>query len=207
MTSPDSTGSIPSRRATATTSGSNICHTSNMTPRKLSDIEWETWQAKDPATLLFIQKDRRLLLIRKKRGLGAGKINGPGGRMEPGETPRQCAIREVEEELLVTPRDPAYGGVLRFQFVDGYSLHVHIFTATEFEGTPTETDEAVPLWTSIDALPYDEMWADDRLWLPLLLEGQEFSGRFIFDGDEMLDYELEKIGQPSRKRKRDRDEG
>ena len=57
-------------------------------------------------------------------------------------------------------------------------------------GEPTETDEAVPLWAPLDALPFDRMWADDRLWLPHLVEGRRFRGRFVFDGDRMVDHVL-----------------
>ena len=72
-------------------------------PRLVSAIDWESWQPKDVATLLFIVRGDEVLLIRKKRGLGAGKINAPGGRLEPGEAPLAAAIREVQEEILVTP--------------------------------------------------------------------------------------------------------
>lgn len=160
-------------------------------PRKLADIDWQQWRAKDPATLTFVIRDGKVLMIRKKRGLGAGKINGPGGRQEAGETPLQCAIREVQEELCITPLGMSYCGECKFQFVDGYSIHVHIYKASDYEGTPTETDEAIPLWFPVNELPYNEMWADDRIWLPLLLKGQEFSGRYLFDGDTMLDYQLD----------------
>ena len=70
------------------------------------NTDWSTWQPTLRATLLFIVRDGEILLIRKKRGLGAGKINGPGGKIDPGETARQCAVREVEEELLITATDP-----------------------------------------------------------------------------------------------------
>ena len=73
-----------------------------MTP---SSHDWSTWTPKDTATLLFVLRGDEVLLIRKKRGLGAGKYNGPGGRLEPGETALACAVREVEEELCITPRD------------------------------------------------------------------------------------------------------
>ncbi len=154
------------------------------------DIDWASWAPKDVATLLFVVHEGRVLLIRKKRGLGAGKINGPGGRLEPGETPLEAAIREVEEEVCVTPRLVEHLGELRFQFVDGYGLHAHLFRASAFDGDPRETDEAVPHWFAIDALPFDEMWADDRLWLPRVLAGERVVGRFVFDGDAMLDHEL-----------------
>jgi 8-oxo-dGTP diphosphatase len=155
------------------------------------EIDWKSWRARDPATLTFIIRNGAILLIRKKRGLGAGKINGPGGRFEPGETPQQCAIREVQEELKVTPLGLRLCGENRFQFIDGYSIHVHVFSAADCQGEPKETEEATPLWVPVDEIPYDEMWEDDRLWLPHTLQGTYFSGRYLFDGDVMLDHELE----------------
>jgi 8-oxo-dGTP diphosphatase len=159
-------------------------------PSSVRDIDWSTWKPTDVATLLFVVQDGRVLLIRKKRGLGAGKINGPGGRLEPGETPLAAAIREVEEEVCVTPRQVEHLGELSFQFVDGYGLHAHLFRARGFDGEPRETDEALPSWFSLDALPFDEMWADDRLWLPRVLAGERVLGRFVFDGERMVDYDL-----------------
>jgi 8-oxo-dGTP diphosphatase len=154
-------------------------------------IDWATWRPVDLATLLFVIRDGEILLIRKKRGLGAGKINGPGGRLEPGETAAEGAVREVEEEVGVTPVGVEERGELKFQFVDGYSIHVRVFSATGCEGEVVETEEAVPLWTPLESIPYEEMWADDILWLPLLLRGEPFSGRFLFDGDAMLGHHLD----------------
>jgi 8-oxo-dGTP diphosphatase len=157
---------------------------------RLSAYDWDVWTPADVAVLLFVIRGGQLLLIRKKRGLGAGKINGPGGRLEPGETPEQAAIRETQEELGVTPAAPRRRGHLRFQFVDGYAMECHVLTADDCAGEARETDEAIPLWTSLHDLPYDEMWADDRLWMPLLLAGRPFRGRFVFDGDALLDHQL-----------------
>ncbi len=162
-----------------------------MPPSSVDDINWETWQPKERATLLFVIRAGSVLLIHKKLGLGAGKINGPGGRIERGESARDAAIREVEEELLTTPVDVRKAGELHFQFVDGFSIHGSVFTASDCRGEPRETDEAIPLWAPLDAIPYDRMWADDRHWLPLLLQGAPFRGYFIFDGDRMLDYRIE----------------
>lgn len=152
---------------------------------------WGDWSPVDRATITFIRRHDQLLLIRKLRGLGAGKINGPGGRVEPGESIEDCASREVQEELCVTPVGLRLLGELRFQFVDGYSIHGHVFLATGYVGTPQSTAEAIPLWTSVQELPYDEMWADDRLWMPHVLEGRRFRGRFLFEGDQMLVHEVE----------------
>lgn len=142
------------------------------------------------ATLLFVIVDRKVLLIRKKRGLGAGKINGPGGKLDAGETPQQCALREVSEELCIDAINPQSRGELRFQFIDGYSIHVHVFVADQYRSEPTETDEAIPLWYDIADVPYTEMWADDRVWLPAVLEGSGVDGRFTFDGDKLLEYDV-----------------
>ena len=70
---------------------------------RFEDIDWAHWTPHEHATLLFVRQADRVLLIRKKRGLGAGNINGPGGRLDAGESPQECAIREVQEELRVTP--------------------------------------------------------------------------------------------------------
>ena len=159
--------------------------------KKLDDIDWRTWQGKDPATLVFVIKEGRILLIRKKRGLGEGKINGPGGKLDPGETLEQCAIRETQEELHITPGKLFYHGDNCFQFTNGYSIHVHIYSTHNYKGTPTETEEAIPLWFDIENIPYEEMWADDIIWIPYMLAGKRFTGRFLFDDDTMLDYQLE----------------
>ena len=148
------------------------------------------WKPKERATLLFVVKDGQVLLILKKRGLGAGKVNGPGGRIEPGETPEQCAIRETQEELCVTPTGVTFAGELMFQFIGdnplgGHSIHGYVFRATGCEGTPTETDEAVPMWTPVDAIPYARMWQDDALWMPLMLNDERFVGRFVFEQETM----------------------
>lgn len=156
----------------------------------LSPVDWSSWKPRERATLLFVVRGGQVLLILKKRGLGAGKINGPGGRLDPGETPLACAIREVQEELRVTPTGVREAGELYFQFADGHSIHGYVFRADDCDGDPQETDEADPRWTPIDAIPYDRMWADDALWMPLLLAGRPFVGRFLFDGDRMLWHEV-----------------
>lgn len=153
-------------------------------------VDWSNWTPRERATLCFIRHQGQLLLIHKKRGLGAGKINGPGGRLDPGETPEDCAIREVQEELGVTPTGLRSAGELFFQFADGHSIHGYVFSASGFTGEPRETAEAIPLWTPEDRIPFERMWADDRLWLPYLLEGIRFTGRFLFAGDAMLGYDL-----------------
>ncbi len=154
------------------------------------DEFWNNWQPRERATLCFLIQDGKILLIRKKRGLGAGKINGPGGRIEPGEEPHECAVRETAEEVGLTPRNVQNRGELHFQFADGYSLHCTVFIANEYTGELMETDEALPIWTPLESIPYEEMWADDIHWLPGVVSGGTFRGYFHFDGEKMLSKHL-----------------
>ncbi|GAA0246284.1 8-oxo-dGTP diphosphatase [Haladaptatus pallidirubidus] len=146
-----------------------------------------------PATLCYLLRNERVLLIRKKRGLGKGKFVGPGGKVEDGETPIEAAVREVEEEICVAVNDPSKVGEFEFVFGDEPKMFVHVFRAETFSGEPRETVEANPRWFDFENVPYDEMWEDDRLWMPHLFSGETFSGRFRFDaeGDELLEHELE----------------
>ncbi|MES2706464.1 MAG: 8-oxo-dGTP diphosphatase [Verrucomicrobiota bacterium] len=155
--------------------------------------DWSSWKAETVATLLFVVKNGQVLLIRKKRGLGAGKINGPGGKLEPGETPLECAVRETEEELCIRATGVREIGRLGFQFVDGMSLYVHVFRADDCEGVPQETPEAVPLWTPVDHMPFEEMWSDDEYWFHHFLDSQAFLGWFDFDGDTMLSRRVDPV--------------
>ncbi len=159
--------------------------------RKVAEVDWERWEPTERATLLFVIRGGDILLINKKTGLGAGLINGPGGRIEPGEDSMDAAVREVQEELCVTPTGVRKCGELFFQFTDGYSLRGFVYTASDFTGVPQETDEAAPLWTPVDKIPYDRMWEDDRLWVPLMLAGKKFRGFFIFHGYSLLDARVE----------------
>lgn len=149
-----------------------------------------SWHAVHKATLIFVVRAHEVLLIRKKRGLGAGKINGPGGKLEPDESAQECAHREIKEELCIDVAKSIDSGRLRFQFIDDYSIDVQVFIATSFQGTPSETEEAVPLWFDIADIPYNKMWADDRIWLPRVLGGERVDGRFIFDDDRLLEHSV-----------------
>lgn len=157
--------------------------------------DWSSWTPGLVATLLFVVGEGQVLLIRKKRGLGAGKINGPGGKLDPGESPEECAVRETEEELGVRATGVSEVGRLSFQFVDGMRLYCHVFRADNCIGEPIETDEAIPHWTPVESIPYEEMWADDREWFHLLLARQCFRGYFDFDGDAMLSCRVDLVDQ------------
>lgn len=145
----------------------------------------------DHAVLCLLRGDGHVLLIRKKRGLGAGKVNAPGGKQEAGEDLKTTAVRETREEVGLVPSEPHHRGILRFAFSDGYQLEVHVFEAWSWSGTMVETDEALPFWCSVDAIPWSEMWEDDQYWLPRVLAGTTVDGSMRFDGDRMTWGELQ----------------
>lgn len=140
-------------------------------------------------TLCLIRKDDQILLGMKKRGFGAGRWNGFGGKVAPEETIEQAMHREVREEVGVEVQDVAKIGTLEFEFENNPDLlEVHIFSTQSFTGEPEETEEMKPQWFPINSIPFDAMWADDRYWFPLYLGGKKFTGSFLFDsnGDTIL---------------------
>ena len=159
----------------------------------IQDICWTTWKPRDIATLLFVFNRNDVLLIHKKRGLGAQKINAPGGKLHPGETTKQCAIRELHEEVGLTTHSATWCGENLFQFLDGYSMHVHVFTTHTYSGTPIETDEASPFWVDKTQIPYHAMWEDDYLWIPMMMQNIPFSGKYLFDQEHMIDFSIHPI--------------
>lgn len=135
----------------------------------------------------MIQQDQQLLLGMKKRGFGTGLWNGFGGHVEKDEAIKAAAIREVREESGLIVHSLESRGLINFTFDANIpNLVVHIFLALKFSGEPIETEEMRPQWFSLAAIPYNEMWADDRHWLPLFLAGQTFTAQFHFQDEKTL---------------------
>ena len=141
-----------------------------------------------------VTKREEVLLGRKKRGFGAGKWNGFGGKAEAGESPLECMQREMLEETGARMDDPKRVAV--FLYVYGGELgvfEVHVFVAEGLEANapPRETDEMAPAWFPLARVPFDDMWPDVRLWWPLVFGGaddgakehRELLGVFFFSPD------------------------
>ena len=149
-----------------------------------------------PAVLGFIIKNNRVLLAMKKRSFGKGWWNGYGGKIKSGESPLEAVLRETREEIGIVLKDPVHHGTLHFFFEDGETSDwvVHVFWAEDFEGEPAETEEMAPRWFFVEEIPYDAMWKDDPHWLPLLLEGKRFEGKFTFrDNTTLISHEVREL--------------
>lgn len=135
-------------------------------------------------TLCLLLRDNEICLAMKKRDFGAGRWNGLGGKVHDGETIEQATLRELEEEARVSARseDLIYVGELKFYFKPRpeWAQAMHIYFLRQWQGEPEETDEMKPRWFPIGAIPYDQMWVDDRHWLPKALKGIKIDGEFFF---------------------------
>lgn len=147
-------------------------------------------------TLCVPIKDNKVLLGMKKRGFGAGRWNGFGGKMEEGETIEDATLRELNEEVGIKDGRLSKAGILEFSFEnDEKILQVHIFKLSDFSDEPIETEEMKPEWFSFSEIPFSQMWSDDEYWFPLLLDGKLFEGEFLFDRPSDAEYSAKIISQ------------
>ena len=130
----------------------------------------------------------------KKRGFGQGKWNGVGGKKELNETITQTAIRETQEEILVKPTSIIHQATIYFYLPHdpSHNQKTSIFIIDQWEGTPAETEEMNPKWFHQSKIPYESMWSDDYLWLPKILNKQNFTAEFLFDEtNQIIDHTIQ----------------
>ena len=139
-------------------------------------------------TLCILHSAGRVLLGMKKRGFGESKWNGFGGKLEAHESIIDAARREMLEESGVAVLDVSYRGHIIFEFAGVEQLlEVHVFYATQYSGVPTESEEMRPQWFDESDVPFQDMWADDIVWLPRLLQGECFEAYFLFRGQQHIE--------------------
>ena len=111
------------------------------------------------ASLCYIERGGKyLMLLRNKKpdDPNEGKWIGVGGKLEPGESPADCARREIREETGLTMTDPSYRGVVTFINDQYETERMHLFTCDKWTGELTDCDEGELVWLpkkEMDALP------------------------------------------------------
>ena len=145
-------------------------------------------------TLCYLKKEVKTLMlhrVKKERDMHAGKWNGLGGKVDSGESPEECAVREVREESGLTMLDPRLRGILTFPAFDGTDdWYVYVFTADRFEGDLIESPEGNLAWIPDEELPRLNVWEGDRIFLPWLGQDRFFSGKFVYKDGTLRNHQV-----------------
>jgi 8-oxo-dGTP pyrophosphatase MutT (NUDIX family) len=139
-------------------------------------------------TLVLLIRGDEVLLAMKKRGFGQGWWNGVGGKLDPGESVLEAAVRETQEEIdvVIDPADLQPVAIIDFYFPHDprdkqNNQQVQVFLCERWQGEPQESEEMAPKWFPKSAPPLDAMWPGDDRWLPRVLMGQTGSAEIMFN--------------------------
>jgi 8-oxo-dGTP diphosphatase len=148
------------------------------------------------ATLCYIidKKHNKTLMIhrvKKENDYHKGKWNGLGGKLEIGESPEDCVIREIKEESGLSIKAPKMKGFITFPLFDGKDdWHVFIFTAENFEGELIESREGNLAWIPNDKISELNLWEGDSIFLKWLHGDKFFSAKFVYKNGKFVDYQV-----------------
>jgi len=93
-----------------------------------------------PAALAVVVEAGQVLLVRRLNPPDAGLWGYPGGRVEPGETPAEAALRELREETGVRAADPRLLTVLEVRS-EGFAYDLHAHLCAYVSGDPVSADD------------------------------------------------------------------
>ena len=128
-------------------------------------------------SLVHLERDGKYLMlhrIKRERDENRDKWVGIGGKFEPGESPEDCAVREVFEETGLTMRSWSYRGIVTFVSDEWGTEYMHLFHSTDFTGSVKDCDEGVREWVDKQALLSLPIWEGDKIFLRLLDEKRPF---------------------------------
>jgi 8-oxo-dGTP diphosphatase len=150
------------------------------------------------ATLCYIRKDSHTLMIhrvKKENDMHAGKWNGLGGKLEPSETPEECAIREIWEESGLQVKHLILKGIITFPtFDDQEDWYTFIFVIDEFEGQLIDSPEGYLKWIPDEELLDLNIWPGDRIFIPWLERAEFFSAKFVYQNKELVEHSVHFYG-------------
>lgn len=150
------------------------------------------------ATLCYVRENGRTLMIhrtKKRNDMHQGKWNGLGGKLEAGESPEECARREIQEESGLNVDRLTLKGVLTFpEFSKGEDWYAFIFEACGVSGEMIDSPEGVLEWVPDGQILELNLWEGDRIFIPWLSQEKFFSGKFIYRDGELRDYQVSFYG-------------
>ena len=146
--------------------------------------------------LCYIEKDGAYLMMHRTKKINDenhDKWIGVGGKLENGETPYDCARREISEETGLTAHSLFYRGIITFVSDIYGTEYMHLFTCDKFTGTLNkECDEGELLWVAKDKVFDLPIWEGDKIFFKLLCEEQRFfSLRLEYVGDTLHSHKIE----------------
>ena len=152
-------------------------------------------------TLCYITRGDEVLMLhrtRKKNDINHDKWIGIGGKFESGESPEDCAVREIREEtgLRFTPHELRYRGIVTFVSDEWGTEYMHLFTVQADEGRlsslqPDREEEGVLEWVPVEDVEKLPIWEGDRIFLRMLKEDAPFfSLKLEYRGDALVKHTL-----------------
>jgi 8-oxo-dGTP diphosphatase len=145
------------------------------------------------ATLCYLKRGGETLMVHRIKKAGdmhLGKWNGLGGKLEPGETPEECARREIQEESGLTVTNPVFKGLLTFPaFANDEDWYAFVFVAREFEGELIDSPEGILRWIADGELFNLNLWEGDKIFLPWLDRPGFFSAKFVYKDGKLIDHQ------------------
>ena len=142
------------------------------------------------STLCYIEKDDCYLMlhrIKRKNDANKDKWIGIGGKFEENESPEECLLREVKEEVGLTLNSYKFRGIVTFVSEVWETEYMHLFTSDDFYGIPTECNEGIPKWVKKDEIKNLPIWEGDKIFFDLLNKNSDFfSLKLTYDKDGIL---------------------
>ncbi len=150
------------------------------------------------ATLVYLKKDNKTLMMhrnKKENDMHKDKWNGLGGKFIDGESPEECAIREIKEETNIDIQKLILKGILTFpnNIGKGDSWYVFVYVSYDFKGElfkNRDVTEGTLEWIDDDKLLNLPIWEGDKIFIPLLDKPGVFSAKFIYSGNALTQKDI-----------------